>query len=204
MSKYDLPPRRKKRGTQRGRERERDYCSFVKSRGVLPRHLTSLWYRKILTKARREPAHIILVTCRLRPAALCPGLQPSAPQIALKHTQQALLPPLWVRESPQGQQLLQDFLSYMFWLLLLVLCWLGSPRNPTHNLIIYTEWRTEDLLYRQWERLHKEKGTRKEESMVMFVFDRWGMPPIDFVREARNRARESITRAAVIANCEEK
>lgn len=99
------------------RESERD-C-FVKSWWVLPRPLTSLWYRKVLTKARREPAHIILLTCRLRPAALCPGLQPSAPQIALKHTQQVLLPPLWVKESPEGQRLLQDFIPPMFSLLLL-------------------------------------------------------------------------------------
>lgn len=54
--------------------------------GVLHRPLTSAWLRKVLTKARREPAPVILVTCRLRPAALCPGLQPSATQIALKHT----------------------------------------------------------------------------------------------------------------------
>lgn len=71
------------------------------------------------------------------------------------------------------------------------LCWLGSPGNPTNNLIIYTKWQTADLQYvRQAARATTQKERKRKEansmrSILMFVFDRWGMPPIDFVREAR-------------------
>lgn len=69
------------------------------------------------------------------------------------------------------------------------LCWLGSPGNPINNLIIYTKRQSEDL---QWARQEARETMQKERkeansmrSILMFVFDRWGMPPIDFVREAK-------------------
>lgn len=79
------------------------------------------------------------------------------------------------------------------------LCWFGSLSNLPNNLIILhvsDKLRIHSMSDRQRGRLHKREGNekwtkgKKSRSIVMFVFDRWGMPPIDFVREARNRGRE--------------
>lgn len=70
------------------------------------------------------------------------------------------------------------------------------PKHSNKSHVICSDWLTYSISARLWDAIHATRGEEEKRMRrtLMFVFDRWGMPPIDFVREARNRGRESKAR----------